>query len=88
MMTARTPATNFAVLVRLAAFAKASACQHMEASAKPWHRRDRTIQYAAARMMVSTAGDYRMPAGTCHRAALCADPLAGMTMEWNDKDRQ
>src|SRR5258708_15473277 len=23
--------------------------------------------------------DYWMPAGACHRAALCADPLAGMT---------
>jgi hypothetical protein len=22
-----------------------------------------------------------MPAGACHRAALCADPLAGMTAE-------
>ena len=46
-MTARTPATNFAVIVPL----------------------DRTIQYVAACVMISIAGDYWMPA------------FAGMTTE-------
>jgi hypothetical protein len=44
-------------------------------------RLDRTIQYAAAGMRISGAGDYWMPAGACHRAAQSADPLAGMTTE-------
>jgi hypothetical protein len=42
-------------------------------------RLDRAIQYAAADVCISTAGGYWMPAGAWHRAALCADPLAGMT---------
>ena len=42
-------------------------------------RLDRTIQYAAAGVSISDAGDYWMPAGACHRAAQGADPLAGMT---------
>jgi len=44
-------------------------------------RLDRTIQYAAAGVRISGAGDYWMPAGACHRAAQSADPLAGMTIE-------
>ena len=55
-------AKYFAVIVRLAAFAKASASQHRNASAKPWRRRDRTIQYATAGVSSSDAGDYWMPA--------------------------
>jgi hypothetical protein len=37
-----------AVIARLAAFAKASACLGFVASSKPWRRRDRAIRYAAA----------------------------------------
>ena len=35
-----------AVIARLAAFAKASARRHSQASAKPWRSRDRAIQYS------------------------------------------
>jgi acetolactate synthase-1/3 small subunit len=42
-------------------------------------RLDRTIQYSAAGVFITGVCDYWMPAGACHRAALCADPLAGMT---------
>jgi acetolactate synthase-1/3 small subunit len=41
-------ATNSTVIVRLAAFAEASAAERVRGPAKPWRRRDRTIQYAAA----------------------------------------
>jgi hypothetical protein len=43
-------------------------------------RFDRTIQYVAADVYTG-AGVYWMPAGACHRAARCADPLAGMTTD-------
>ncbi len=44
----RTRIAPSAVIARLAAYAKAPARQHTEASAKPWRSRDRAIQYAAA----------------------------------------
>ncbi|RXH11740.1 hypothetical protein EAS56_18950 [Bradyrhizobium guangzhouense] len=42
------------VFVRLAASAKASACLRPQAPSKRWRRRDRTIQYAAAVVGLST----------------------------------
>src|SRR4051812_22766379 len=74
---AETRATNSAVIVRLAAFAKASAAERARGPAKRWRRRDRTIQYAAASVFISGAGAYWMPGpfGAKTRFAL----LAGMT---------
>jgi hypothetical protein len=37
------------------------------------------IQYAATPKFYAVASEYWMPAGACHRAARCADPVAGMT---------
>jgi hypothetical protein len=48
MYCSRPRATHSTVIARLAAYAKAPARQHSQASAKPWRSRDRAIQYAAA----------------------------------------
>ena len=42
-------------------------------------RLDRAIQYAAADVLLTDVAGHWMPAGACHRAALRADPVAGMT---------
>jgi len=39
--------------------------------------RKRGIQYAAASRSITDAPDTGSPAGACHRAARCADPVAG-----------
>jgi hypothetical protein len=49
----------------------------------------RTRVSSTPRVLDSIAGvsEYWMPAGACHRAALCADPLAGMTEDIPSRSR-
>ncbi|KWV53035.1 hypothetical protein AS156_08610 [Bradyrhizobium macuxiense] len=70
--------TRSAVIARLAASAEASARQGFMASSKPWRRRDRGIQYAAALRFTAWPLEYWVPAfaGTTAAISDCDRPCA------------